>query len=77
MKQKITTDDIKNMCYEAYLNDKEICKEKMIAILCCDNGLSRRTIVETVNLVINAGYVKEVKNEQNEVMLIWAGTKKR
>ena len=71
MKQKITIDKIKEIMCAASQDDGVVLKEKMIACLCCDFGVARRTIVEYINLIIAAGYAEQSINDDGVTIIKW------
>jgi hypothetical protein len=71
MKQVLTCDMIKEFLRAASIKKKEVNKDKFIAILCLDYNLSRRNVVEKLNILINAEFVVVTTNELNEQVLQW------
>lgn len=62
---------IKEMLYTALVEKKEVNKDKFIALMCLDYNLSRRNVVEKLNLLINAELVSVTTNELNETIIQW------
>lgn len=52
------------------LSGEFVSKEKFVARLCCDWGISRRTALEYLDNVTLAGYAEEVQ-EEGEKILKW------
>jgi hypothetical protein len=72
MKQVLSIDDIgKILRATKEKKDVEVKREKFIAVLCCDYEVTRRLVVEKINLLKNAGYITEEKNQDQEVILKW------
>lgn len=71
MIQKISLDYMKELLITASKKKKEVNREKFIAVLCCDYGVTRRNVVEKLNLLIAADYVIVSKNELKEDVLTW------
>ena len=61
---------IKEILRESKERGVLISKERLVAGLCCDWGMARRSVVEYVNLIINAGFANESKMD-NETIVIW------
>lgn len=70
IKRKQRIEDIKLILIQGKQANLEIMKSKLIANLCCDWGLSRRVVVEYVNLLIQAEFVTEEKRDK-EVIVTW------
>jgi len=71
MKQMLSIGLIKEMLCEASIKKKEVNKDKFIALMCLDYNLSRRNVVEKLNILINADFVCVTTNELNEQILQW------
>lgn len=68
---KLTTEMMKEMLITASKKHKEINRDKFIAVLCLDYNLSRRNVVEKLNLLIDAEFVVVITNELKEQILQW------
>ena len=71
MKQMLSVGLIKEMLCAASIKKKEVNKDKFIALMCLDYNLSRRNVVEKLNILINADFVCVTTNELNEQILQW------
>jgi hypothetical protein len=72
MKQVLSIEDIGKILRATKENkDVEVLREKFIAVLCCDYEVTRRLVVEKINLLKNAGYITEEKNQDQEVIIKW------
>lgn len=63
-------EEIKTILREAEQQCLKISKDKLVAGLCCDKGIARRTMLEYVKLIVLAGYAEEYK-EDNETIIKW------
>jgi len=49
---------IKNTVYKASDKDTPVSEEKLIAEICYDSGITRRTVKEYIDVLVNAGAIK-------------------